>query len=168
MDKLQEVQDKFIHHWGTLGSAWGVNKTMTQVHALLMVSEDPVTTDDIMERLKISRGNAHTNVKELVSWGIARQVIVPGERKDFYTAEKEPWKLLCTIARERKRREIEPAIDAIVECLNESSGMKSKAAKEFRNQLSELQEFLEMAERILTRLGRSEKSKVIKWMMNLM
>ena len=168
MDKLEDVQDKFIHHWGTLGSAWGVNKTMTQIHAVLMVTDDPVTTDDLMERLKISRGNAHSNVKELVNWGIAKQIFIPGERKDYYTAEKEPWKLLCTVARERNRREIVPAIEAINECLEEALGIKTTAAKEFRKQMTELQEFLEMAEKILSRLGKSERSKVLKWMMTLM
>ena len=167
MSKLEDVQNEFIGHWGTLGSAWGVNKTMTQIHAMLMVSEDPVTTDEIMERLSVSRGNAHSNIKELVSWGIARQVIVPGERKDFYTAEKEPWKLLCTIARERKRREIEPAIAAIDSCLEQVSSLKSKEAKEFKNLLSEMREFLEMADRIFSKLGKSEKSRVLKWIMNL-
>ena len=113
-------------------------------------------------------GLFHSYVKELVKWGIAKQVIIPGERKDYYTAEKEPWKLLCTVARERNRREIVPAIEAINECLEEALGIKTKAAKEFRKQMTELQEFLEMAEKILSRLGRSERSKVLKWMMALM
>ena len=168
MDSLEEVQNKFIGHWGTLGSAWGVNKTMTQIHALLITSKEALTTDEIMQRLSISRGNAHSNVKELVSWGIAKQVIVPGERKDYYTAEKEAWKLLCTIARERKRREIEPAIDALAECLNESKDLLGQDAEVFRKQLTELSEFLEMAESIFGRLGRSEKTKVLKWMMKLL
>jgi len=167
MSNLEDVQNKFIGHWGTLGSAWGVNKTMTQIHALLMVSEEPVTTDDIMERLSISRGNAHSNVKELVSWGIVKQVIIPGERKDYYTAEKEPWKLLCTVARERKRREIEPAIDALDECLSEVSSLKSKEAKAFKQQLTELQEFLQMADRVFSRLGKAERSSVLKWLTKL-
>lgn len=168
MNQLEDVQDKFIHHWGTLGSSWGVNKTMTQIHALLMVTDDALTTDDLMDRLKISRGNAHSNVKELVNWGIAKQVIIPGARKDYYTAEKEPWKLLCTVARERKRREIEPAIEAIADCLQDAKTIKTKAAKEFREQLSELQEFLQMADKILSKVGRSERSKVLKWMMTLL
>lgn len=167
MSDLADVQNKFIGHWGTLGSAWGVNKTMTQIHALLMVSEDPITTDEVMERLSISRGNAHSNLKELVGWGIVKQVIVPGERKDYYTAEKEPWKLLCTVARERKRREIEPAIDALDECLAEVSGMKTKEAKQFKQQLTELQEFLQLADRVFSRLGKAEKSNVIKWLAKL-
>lgn len=162
MSNLEEIQNKFINHWGTLGSSWGVNRTMTQIHALLMVSTEPITTDTVMERLQISRGNAHSNLKELVSWGIARQEIVPGIRKDCYVADQDPWKLLCTIARERKRREIEPAIDALAECLTEASPLKGKEAQAFKEQLTELQEFLEMAERIFSKLGRSEKSKMLK------
>ncbi|NQZ58587.1 MAG: transcriptional regulator, partial [Lentisphaeraceae bacterium] len=157
MAELKEVQDNFIHHWGTLGNAWGVNRTMTQIHALLMTEKDAMTTDQIMERLKISRGNAHSNVKELVNWKIVRQVIIPGERKDYYTAEKDTWKLLCTVARERKRREIEPALDAISQCLNESADLIGADAVEFRTQMEELSKFLEMGENILNRLGRSEK-----------
>ncbi len=168
MNDLKNIQNKFIHHWGTLGSAWGVNKTMTQIHALLMVSEEPITTDEVMERLEVSRGNAHSNLKELVSWGIAKQVIVPGQRKDFYAAEKEPWKLLCTVAKERQRREIVPAIEALDECLNEIGTMNSKEAKQFKKQLKELKEFLQMAERIFNRLGKSEKSFVLKWLTNLL
>ncbi|MCH2205658.1 MAG: hypothetical protein MK132_07295 [Lentisphaerales bacterium] len=167
MCNLEEIQNKFINHWGTLGSAWGVNRTMTQIHALLMVSAEPITTDEVMERLKISRGNAHSNLKELVSWGIARQEIVPGIRKDCYVSDQDPWKLLCTVARERKRREIEPAIDALAECLEEVSPLKSKEAKAFKDQLTELQEFLEMAERIFSKLGRSEKSRVLKLLASL-
>ena len=167
MNSFEEVQNKFIGHWGTLGSAWGVNKTMTQIHALLMTSKEAMTTDQIMKRLSISRGNAHSNVKDLVSWGIAKQVIKPGERKDYYSAEKDSWKLLCTVARERKRREIEPALDALSECLNECEDLEGEESEVFRKQLSELTEFLEMAERIFGRLGRSEKAKVLKWMMKI-
>ena len=162
MNKLLEVQNKFINHWGTLGSAWGVNRTMTQIHALLMVTNEPMTTDEVMTRLQISRGNAHSNLKELVNWGIAKQVIIQGDRKDFYTAEQDPWKLLCTVAKERKRREIEPAIEALSECLNDAELLNDSASKAFKKQLKELQEFLEMADRIFARLGRSEKSKMLK------
>ena len=167
MGNLEEIQTKFINHWGTLGSAWGVNRTMTQIHALLMVSSEPITTDTVMERLKISRGNAHSNLKELVSWGIAKQEIVPGIRKDCYVADQDPWKLLCTVARERKRREIEPAIDALADCLQEAAPLKSKEATAFKEQLKELQEFLEMADRIFSRIGRSEKSRVLKLLASL-
>ena len=86
MSNLEDIQNKFINHWGTLGSSWGVNRTMTQIHALLMVSKEPITTDFVMERLKISRGNAHSNLKELVSWGIARQEIVHAIHPDRQSA----------------------------------------------------------------------------------
>ena len=167
MDELKNVQDSFINHWGALGTAWGVNRTLTQIHALLMTAQEPMTTDQIMERLKISRGNAHSNIKELANWGIVKQVIIPGERKDYYTAEKDPWKALCLVARERKRREIEPALDALAECITASEGLKGKEAKAFHEQMQELNKFLEMADSILSRLGRSEKSRVLKWMLAL-
>ena len=159
-----EIQDRFVQHWGRLGSAWGVNRTMTQIHALLMVNDEPLTTDDIMDRLKISRGNAHKNLKELSQWGVVRSQIKAGDRKDYFVAEKEPWKMLCMLARERKRREIEPALEALEDCLQASEGMKGEDSKAFREQLKELQEFLEMADRVLGRLGRSEKGLVLKWL----
>jgi hypothetical protein len=93
-----------------MGGAWGINRTMAQVHALLMTSEKALTTDEVMAELKISRGNAHQNLRELVGWGLVRNVIRKGERKEYYESEKEVWRMFCTIARERKRREIEPAL----------------------------------------------------------
>lgn len=166
-EKIRLVEDKFIHHWGSLGSAWGVNKTMTQIHSLLMVNSEPLTTDEVMERLQISRGNAHKNLKELQMWGIVKPAIVPGSRKDYYSAEKEPWKMLCVLARERKRREIEPAIEALEDCLSDLKDLPRDDVAEMADMMKDMKEFLEMADNILGKLGRSEKAFVLKWMMKL-
>ena len=85
--KLREVRDGFVAQWGVMGSHWGINRTMAQVHALLMTSPDAMSTDEVMEELSISRGNAHTNLKELVNWGLLRIVIRKGERKEYFEAE---------------------------------------------------------------------------------
>ena len=98
------ARDEFIAQWGALGSAWGINRTMAQIHALLMISPQPLSTDDIMEDLQISRGNAHTNLRELTGWGLIRSVIRKGERKEYFEAEKDVWKIFCIVTRERKRR----------------------------------------------------------------
>ena len=82
---------------------------MAQIHAFLLISAEPLSTDDVMEHLKISRGNANTNLREMVGWGLARSVVERGNRKEYFEAEKEVWKIFCIISRERKRREIEPA-----------------------------------------------------------
>ena len=99
-----------------MGSAWGINRTMAQIHALLMTSDRALTTDEVMEDLKISRGNAHQNLRELVGWGLVRSVIRKGERKEYFESEKDVWRMFCIVARERKRREIEPALKALRAC----------------------------------------------------
>ena len=90
---FKQSKDAFIAQWGALGSSWGISRTMAQVHALLMVSPAPMSTDEVMEELVVSRGNAHTNLKELVGWGLIRVVVKKGERKEFFEAEKDVWKM---------------------------------------------------------------------------
>ena len=165
--QLTTAQDKFVSEWGRLSSNWGVNKAMGQIHAILLISNAPMNSDEIMANLEMSRGNVNMNIKSLIHWGLIKKGSQKGCRKDYYTAEKEPWKLLCTVARERKRREIEPAIDALDECLSEVSSLKSKEAKAFKQQLTELQEFLQMADRVFSRLGKAERSSVLKWLTKL-
>ena len=88
-----EGKHKFIQAWGTLGSSWGINKVMAQIHALLLISPKSLTTDDIMEELKISRGNANMNIRALMDWGIVEKELIVGERKDHYRAGKDIWEL---------------------------------------------------------------------------
>ena len=87
--KLQEAKAEFVQSWGILGSQWGINRTMAQIHALLLVAADPLTTEEIMQQLSISRGNTNMNVRELMDWNLVQKVIVPGERKEYFKAEKE-------------------------------------------------------------------------------
>lgn len=160
---LAEVRDEFVVQWGAMGSAWGINRTMAQIHALLMVCPQPLSTDEIMAELKISRGNAHSNIRELVGWGLIRGVIRKGERKEFFEAEKDVWKMFCTIARERKRREIEPVLEVLKDCQDASRGLKSAEAKAFNAQMKELSEFVAMADTVLDKISRSEQSRTAKW-----
>ena len=108
-DALADARESFVHSWGALGSSWGVSRTMAMIHALLLVSDEALSTDEIMAELGVSRGNANTNLRELVGWGLIRKVVRKGERREYFEAEKDVWKIFCTVARERKRREIEPA-----------------------------------------------------------
>src|ERR1700685_35977 len=94
-DQLIAARDEFIAQWGAMGGAWGINRTMAQVHALLMTSDRALTTDDVMADLKISRGNAHQNLRELVGWGLVRSVIRKGERKEFFESEKDICSMFC-------------------------------------------------------------------------
>ena len=86
-DKLKKSRDEFVSQWGALGTQWGINRTMAQIHALLMTAPGSISTDEVMEQLEISRGNAHTNLKELVAWGLIRIVVKKGERREFFEAE---------------------------------------------------------------------------------
>lgn len=147
-DELKRSRDEFVAQWGALGTQWGINRTMAQIHALLMISSEPMCTDDVMAELEVSRGNAHTNLKELVNWGLIRMIVVKGERRDFYEAEKDVWKMFTIITRERKRREIEPALALLTKCADETKGIKGPEAEAFHNQVKQLGEFVGFASKM--------------------
>jgi len=104
---------RFVEAWGAMGSLWGINRSVARVHALLMANEDPVSLDEIAEQLQISKGNASMSLRELRTFGVVRQVEVPGDRRDFYVTEPDVWTMFFRILRERKRREFDPALEAI-------------------------------------------------------
>src|SRR3954465_16065841 len=124
----RQTRDEFVSQWGAIGSAWGINRTMAQIHALLITPPKPLSTDEIMEDLKISRGNAHGNLRDLVSWGLVRSVVRKGERKEYFEAEKDVWKMFCTVMRERRRRELLPALEVIKNCTERTRHLKSAEA----------------------------------------
>src|SRR5712672_2763629 len=161
--QLAAARDEFVMQWGAIGSAWGINRTMAQIHALLIITPRALTTDEVMEELKISRGNAHMNLRELVGWGLVRSVIRKGERKEYFEAEKDVWRMFCIIVRERKRREIRPAINVLKDCIDRTDGMKSAAAVAFTKEIKALNEFMEMADGVLSKVVRSEGSTVVPW-----
>ena len=113
--KLSEAKAQFISSWGAFGTHWGINRTMAQIHALLLISPDPLTQDDIMEELNISRGNVNMNTRELISWGLVDRVLLPGERKEFFTAEKDIWKVATQIIKERKKRALDPMLKLLAQ-----------------------------------------------------
>lgn len=162
LPRVLELQDEFVAQWGALGSQWGINRHMAQIHALAMTSSGPLSTDDVMARLEISRGSASTNLRELVNWGLLRPVIVRGDRKDYYEAEKDVWKMACTIARERKKREIEPTIALLQRCSSELSGSSGPEAEAFRNQLGELLEFVQFTSNAAEKVTSSKQGLVMK------
>ena len=116
--KLVEAKREFIQSWARLGTEWGINRTMAQVHALLLVSDKALSTEDVMEELSISRGNANMNIRELLNWNLLYKEIVPGDRKEFFRAEKDVWEIAKRIARERKKREIEPVLRELTQLEN--------------------------------------------------
>jgi len=106
--QLKEAQDRFVAVWGQMGSAWGISRTMAEVHALLYITGEPLCTDDIMERLQISRGNASMSMRALLDWGIVERVHRRGDRKEYFKAEGEVWVMFRAIVRERMKREVDP------------------------------------------------------------
>src|SRR6218665_640479 len=129
--KFDEAKKQFIQTWGTLGSEWGINRTMAQIHALLLISPDPVTTDAIMEELQISRGNANMNLRDLLGWNLIRKELMPADRKEYFAAEKDIWEVARRIATERKRREIEPVKNALSRLKKAEGDHKKPEVKEF-------------------------------------
>ena len=164
-EDFEAVRNDFIVQWGTLGSSWGINRTMAQIHALLMMSVDPLDTNTVMEQLKISRGNANSNLRDLIGWGLIRRVTYPGDRKEYFEAEKDVWTMFCIIARERKRREIEPALNLLESSKSKNFNSKDPAQKLFAEQSAALAEFVQTANLILDKAARSEKSKVLPFLM---
>ncbi|MEO8617631.1 MAG: MarR family transcriptional regulator [Luteolibacter sp.] len=152
-DQLKRARDEFVAQWGALGTQWGINRTMAQIHALLMTAPQPLTTDDVMEELEISRGNAHTNLKELVAWGLVRPVVKKGERREFFEAEKDVWLIFTIVARERKRREIEPALAILNKCAGESEGIQTPEGKAFHDQMRALEDFVGFASKMSDRIS---------------
>src|SRR6184192_1705622 len=160
---LREARDEFVSQWGVIGSAWGINRTMAQIHALLITAPLALSTDQIMEELKISRGNAHSNLRDLVSWGLVRSVVRKGERKEFFEAEKNVWKMFCIIIRERRRRELRPALAVLKECSARTKHLRGAEAATFNKQIKALSDFLELADGVITKVSQSEQSKMVPW-----
>lgn len=144
--ELKEAKQQFIQQWGVLGTQWGINRTMAQIHALLLVSPDPLSADQIMSELLISRGNTNMNVRELMDWGIVEKVLKPGERREFFSAEKDIWTVAMKIVRERKRREVEPVLNSL-EQLKLVEGDNDAATKQFVQVINDIQKFAGQASR---------------------
>lgn len=151
--KLRQAREEFVAQWGAMGSQWGINRTMAQIHALLMTAVDPMSTDEVMEELQISRGNAHSNLKELVAWGLVRVVVKKGERRDFFEAEKDVWQIFTIVTRERKKREIDPALTVLQRCAESTRDLGSSEAKAFHEQMRQLEEFVGFASKVADRVG---------------
>lgn len=113
---LRDAQDRFIAIWGQMGSSWGIPRTMAEVHALLYIAGRPLNTDEVMQRLNISRGNASMTLRALVDWGVITRIHHRGDRKEYFQAEQDVWKLFRTVIRERKKREFDPLLEALYQC----------------------------------------------------
>ncbi|NJB85455.1 DNA-binding transcriptional regulator GbsR (MarR family) [Lewinella marina] len=154
--ELQEGKEKFIEAWGALGSSWGVTRTMAQIHALLLVANDPLSTDDIMDELQISRGNVNINIRMLVDWGLAHKKLIPGERKEFFVGEKDMSKVVKNIIIARKKRELEP----MLMLLDDLTGVQGDGpdAQEFREVIKDLKLYSHKADSALAALVKVDSN----------
>jgi len=156
--KLEAAKQEFIQSWGVLGTQWGINRTMAQIHALLLVTPDPVHAEEIMELLQISRGNANMNLRDLMAWGLVDKVLKPGERKEFFTAEKDIWKVSMRIIRERRKRELDPMLQ-VLEGLKQIEGNpKDKDLKAFTDTVNQIQKFAKQADKALEGLAKADEN----------
>lgn len=168
IQQYEQTREDFIAQWGVMGSQWGINRTMAQIHALLMTAVEPMSTDEVMAALDVSRGNAHTNLKELVNWGLLRIVTKKGERREFFEAEKDIWEMFRRITRERKRRELDPALAVLTRCKEETAGLKSAEAQAFHNQMAELEEFVAFASKMSDRAAGLSQNKAMQMALKLL
>jgi len=165
--KLIEAKQQFISSWGAFGTHWGINRTMAQIHALLLISPDPVTQDDIMEELNISRGNTNMNIRELINWGLVERVILPGERKEFFTAEKDIWKVVKQIVKERKKRELEPMMQLLDKLEDVEGDKKDKKVKTFVDTVSSIKRLGLQADKTLDVMIKAEENWFVNSLMKI-
>ena len=133
---------KFMLHWGELGTRWGINRTVAQIHALLYLSPKPLNSEDIAETLSIARSNVSTSLKELQSWGIVKVIHEFGDRKDYFESEKDVWEMARIVLDERKKREIDPTLTILRECLLDSAN-KADGDEYADKKLKEMLEYFE-------------------------
>lgn len=155
--KYKEAKEELIQAWGNLGSSWGLNKTMAQIHALLMISPKPLSTEEIMEDLSISRGNANMNIRALLDWGIVYRILVPGERKEYFKAEKDIWTLARQVVKERRKRELEPILKTL-KTISEIENDGTEEAREMKRMIKDLKNFGERSDQVLDAFAKSEES----------
>lgn len=163
--KLTEAQFKFIQTWGVLGGNWGINKTMAQIHALLMAWPEPLCTEEMMEVLQISRGNTNMNVRALMDWGLVTKEMVSGDRKDYYTAKKDIWVIARQIAKERRKREIEPILSSLKEI---KGSINADEDPKFRKQVADIEDFTLKIDQSLEKFIQSDESWFFKLILKAM
>lgn len=163
---VAEGKEKFIQSWGALGSNWGVNRTMAQIHALLLISAKPLSTDDIRKELQISLGNANMNIRALIDWGLVYKTMISGERKDYFIAEKDMGKVVKQIIIQRKKKELDPMIKVLDEIA--AVDTTEEDAEEFLNVIKDIRTLSDKADRTLDKLVRKESDWLVNAFMKLM
>ncbi len=153
---IEEGKEKFIQSWGALGTSWGINRTMAQIHALLLIHEAPLSADEIMQELQISRGNANMNIRALIDWGLVHKELKAGERKEYFVAEKDMWEVIRRIIAQRKKKELEPMLKVLDE-LTEVKGSPQET-ENFTKVIRDIKLFSSKADSMLDALVKSDSN----------
>lgn len=156
--ELAEGKQKFIEAWGRIGSEWGINRTMAQVHALLLISPDALTTEEVMDELNISRGNANMTLRDLINWGLIEKQHKPGERKEYFAADKDIWNVARQVAKERKKRELEPMLKVLKELSTVEGDQNDKAYATFNKSVTDINKLANNADRMIDTMLKAEES----------
>ena len=164
--EYSEAKQKFIQAWGTLGASWGINKAMAQIHALLLLATEPLSAEDIMSDLKMSRGNVNMNLRALMDWGIVRKEHRVGERREFFSTGKDVWELAKQVSKERRRREIEPILN-VLEQVKSVSGTDKKSIAEFKKVTGDLFDFSYKVDGMIEKFTKSDLTWFYKLLMKL-
>lgn len=156
--ELTEARQKFIEAWGKLGSEWGINRTMAQVHALLLISPEALTTEEIMEQLSISRGNANMTLRDLIGWGLIEKQHRPGERKEYFFADMDVWNIARQVAKERRKRELEPVIKILDELSKVQGDAKDPAFKTFSKSITDINKLAKNVNKTFETMLKADES----------
>jgi len=156
--ELAEGKQRFIEAWGKLGSEWGINRTMAQVHALLLISPGALTTEEIMEQLSISRGNANMTLRDLIGWGLIEKQHRPGERKEYFFAEKDVWVIAKQVAQERKKRELDPMLKILNDLSNVKGDEKDPEYKTFKKSVADINKLAKNVDSTLGTMIKADES----------
>lgn len=156
--ELSKAKEKFIESWGALGSSWGISKTMAQIHALLLVSSKPLSAEDVMEQLAISRGNVNMNLRALIDWELVEKVNRLGERREFFVAEKDIWQVATRIANERRKRELAPVLRVLnqVQDVDPESG-SAEEVSQFLETVENIESFSKKIDTAFDRMTKADK-----------
>src|SRR5690554_1247367 len=156
--ELVEAKKKFIETWGKLGSEWGINRTMAQVHALLLISPEALTTEDIMETLDISRGNANMNLRDLIGWGLIEKQHKAGERKEYFFADKDTWNIARQVAKGRRKRELDPVLKILDELTKVQGDKNDPEYNTFNKSISDINKLAKNVDKTLDTMLKAEES----------
>ncbi|MEX6690151.1 transcriptional regulator [Danxiaibacter flavus] len=166
--KLSEAKQQFIQSWGVLGSQWGINRSMAQVHAILLVASKPLSTDDIMEQLNISRGNANMNIRDLIDWGIVEKVIIPGDRKEYFSADKDIWRVATRIMYQRKKKELDPMLKVLNQISDVEGDKRNADIKAFTETVDSIKRLAGHADKAMEMMIKAEENWFLNSFMKLL